>query len=315
MTSITPRVLLRGRWQPWVLAVVAGLSFISAQSKPDSQNGEHAIQDTSKDTTLSEVTIRAQREALERQLRAYVASAIREPFDESLVRWNRPICFLVVGLSREEGEFVRARLSHIAVVAGAQLAPQPCQANFAVVMTAEPNTVLKAWFTRDYHLFGDAAWQTIDQFLKTPRPVRVWYNIKSEIANGLPGAIQIPGLIGKGPTDLPVNPSAEGTRIVFNGVRAFSSVIVTFDNNRTKGLNLDQLADYAAMVGLAEIQTDAAVENTPTILRLFSTSAEPVPTGLSAWDTALLEGLYNTDQRWKVQRSRILQSMLRDIAP
>ena len=102
---------------------------------------------------------------------------------------------------------------------------------------------------------------------------------------------------------------------MFNEVRAFSSVIVTFDSSRTEDLNLEQLADYAAMVGLAEIQNDAAVENTPTILRLFSPSADAVPTGLSTWDSALLKGLYNTDSRWKMQRSQISESMLRDIAP
>ena len=203
MSTTALRVSRHGRCWARGLAVVVWLSFISAQAKPDAGNPE---QGASKRTTLPEVTIRAQREALERQLRAYVTSTIREPFDESLVRWTRPICPLVVGLSREGGEFVRARLSQIAAAAGVPLAPRPCQANFAIVMTAEPHAVLKAWFKRDNHLFGDAAWQTIDQFLKTPRPVRVWYNIKSENANGLSNGMQIPGMIGKGPhrsTDQP----------------------------------------------------------------------------------------------------------------
>jgi hypothetical protein len=63
----------------------------------------------------------------------------------------------VVGLPQEEDRFVRARLSEIAVAAGAHLAPQPCQANFAVIVAAEPDAVLKAWYKHDYHLFGDAA--------------------------------------------------------------------------------------------------------------------------------------------------------------
>jgi hypothetical protein len=124
MSTTARRVSRHERCWVWGLAVVVWLFFISAQAKPAAANAE---QGTSKSKTLPEVTIRAQREALERQLRDYFKSTIREPFDESLVRWTRPICSLVVGLSREEGEFVRARLSQIAVAAGAPLAPRPCR--------------------------------------------------------------------------------------------------------------------------------------------------------------------------------------------
>jgi ketosteroid isomerase-like protein len=44
------------------------------------------------------------------------------------------------------------------------------------------------------------------------------------------------------------------------------------------------------------------------------TSADAVPTGLSTWDAAFLKALYNTNQQWKMQRSQIFESMLRDLA-
>jgi hypothetical protein len=72
--------------------------------------------------------------------------------------------------------------------------------------------------------------------------------------------------------------TVEASRLVFNSVRAFSSVIVAIDSGRTKGINLDKLADYAGMVGLAEIKRDADIGGAPTILRLFSRrSTTPVP--------------------------------------
>jgi hypothetical protein len=38
----------------------------------------------------------------------------------------------------------------------------------------------KAWYARDHRIFGDATRHRIDELLKTPRTVRVWYNTNSE---------------------------------------------------------------------------------------------------------------------------------------
>jgi hypothetical protein len=300
----------------WGLAVLTALSLIAGDAKADPPPPKQAEHATSAQATLPEMTVRAQRQALERRVQAFVSSGIRDPFEESLARWNSPICPLVVGLSREEDEFVGARLSEIAVAAGARLAPQPCQANFAVIVAAEPDAVLKAWYKRDYRLFGDATENRINEWLKTPRAARVWYNIKNESASGLPYAVAAPGLIGMLPpgTNIPFD-SIEGSHIVFNSVRAFLSVIVAIDSGRAEGINLHKLADYAAMAGLAEIRLDADIGEVPTILRLFSTAEGAKPTGLTDWDASLLNALYNTSQETKLQRSAITHSMVRHLAP
>jgi hypothetical protein len=135
-----------------------------------------------------------------------------------------------------------------------------------------------------------------------------------ESASALPYATGVRGLVMTGVSNLAIDSTAEDSRIVSNAVRTFSSVIVAVDGSRTKGVNLNQLADYAAMVGLAEIQLDADVGTSPTILRLFSDSDEAKPTGLSAWDSAFLKALYHTSQKTNRQRSAITQSMVQDIA-
>ena len=306
----------------WGLAVVAGLSFIAGIAKGDPPPHKPASQAPTKDAPLPEVTIRAQREELERQLRGYVASVIRQPFQESLARWTKPICPLVVGLPQGQTKLVESRLSEIMAAAGAPLARRPCQTNFAVLVTARPDAVLKAWYARDWHLFGEATEHTIDRFIETPQPVRVWHNINSEGASSLSTVVQVPGLTGvpevsgKGPTGVPVINNSEASRLVFNAVRAISSVIVTIDSSQVSDLNLGQLTDYAAMVGLVEVRPDTHVEaTTPTILRLFTGSGEASPAGLTAWDTAFLKALYGTDHKSKTQRDDIFLRVLHDIAP
>jgi len=305
----------RGVPAVWGLAFLAGLSFVAGNAKSDPPLHEQIDQAPSAEPTLPEMTIRAQREAVERRVGAFVASSLREPSGVSLARWNGPICPLAVGLPPKEGEFVHARVAEIAAAAGARLAPPPCRANLVVIVSAEPAAVLKAWYARDRRIFGDAAQKRIDELLGTPRTVRVWYNANSESASALPSATGVRGLVMTGSPRLAVDGTAEDSRMVFNAVRAFASVIVAVDSSRTKGINVNQLADYAAMVGLAEIQLDADVGASPTVLRLFSTSDEAKPTGLSAWDTAFLKALYHTSQKTNVQRSAITQSMVRDIAP
>jgi hypothetical protein len=294
----------------WGLAVLTAISVIAGDAKADPPLSKQAEQVPPTQPTLPEMTVRAQREALERRAQAFVSSSIREPLEESLARWNSPICPLVVGLPLEKDKIFRARLSEIAVAAGAHLAPPPCEANLAVIVAAEPDAVLKAWYKRDYHLFGDATENRINAWLKTPRAARVWYNTKSESASGLPYAIGF--FAGR---SFAVDQTVEASRIVFNSVRAFSSVIVAIDSGRAKGVDLNKLADYAAMVGLAEIQLDADTGEAPTILRLFSTSEGPKPTGLSDWDGAFLKALYNTSKETKLQRSAITQSMVHHLAP
>ena len=324
MTERTPtasrtRTVSRNKHRAaWGLVVLTALSF-AVYAKADPTSHEQSEQAPPTKPTLPEVTVRAQREAMERRVWAFVSSSIREPFEASLARWNSPICPLVVGLPRQEDEFVRARLSEIAKAAGAHLAPQPCQANFAVIVTEEPDVVLKAWYKRDYHLFGDATENRINEWLKTPRVARVWYNTKNDSASGLPYASFVSGLshglLASGYTNVPVDNNDADSHLVFNAVRAFSSVIVAIDRGRTKGNNLKELADYAAMLGLAEIQLNADFGAAPTILRLFSISEEAKPTGLSEWDATLLTGLYNTGQESKMQRSLISQSMVRQLTP
>lgn len=152
----------------WSLAALtAALSLIASDAKADPPPYKEAEQAPHTKPMLPEVTVRAQREAVEREVQAFVSGVVRESFDESLARWTSSICPLAVGLPPEQDEFVRARLSEIAAAAGAQLAPQPCQGNFVVIVAAEPDAVMKAWYKRDWHLFGDATENRINEWLNT----------------------------------------------------------------------------------------------------------------------------------------------------
>jgi hypothetical protein len=61
----------------------------------------------------------------------------------------------VAGLNKQQGEFVLARLSEIAKTAGAPLGAETCKPNLYVIVTPDPELLLKQWWRRDIDL---SAW-------------------------------------------------------------------------------------------------------------------------------------------------------------
>ena len=83
-------------------------------------------------------------------------------------RWNIPaMCPLVSGLPPQEGESILERLSEIARAAKVPLASEHCRANLYVLVTTQPEALLRATETRNrLFTFGDDALPgVVDQFI------------------------------------------------------------------------------------------------------------------------------------------------------
>lgn len=272
--------------------------------------------------TLPEVTIEAQREALEHRMDSFVRRITQDPRfrDESIPRWRAPVCFAVAGLPTREGAFVLERLSRIASSAGARVGRRGCEYNFYVVFTAEPNKLLQRIFRLHRRVFDQGqGLPAIQRFLSPSKPqaVRVWHNVTVVTKDGIPinvdaacGSISVSG--GGG---VPVSCQYYPLRITRYDVFDFSFALVIVDTTFPKGVKLGQVADFTAMVGLADIDPDADIGDAPSILRLFATSPDVPPSGLTTWDQAFLSALYHTDQSSSTQRSQIVVRMVHDVSP
>src|SRR5438552_3596748 len=106
---------------------------------------------------LNPITVVAPRDRamVQKQADHFVSHVLAAPFDESLARWRTPVCPLVAGVPRDDGEYLLEKLSAIARTAGVPLAGEHCRPNFWVVLSPEPDLLLKAWSRRDVNLFGD----------------------------------------------------------------------------------------------------------------------------------------------------------------
>jgi hypothetical protein len=309
---MTPRV---GALLASGVALIAAFSFGTADADPPS------AAPPAEPERQPEVIIRAQREALERRMAGFVRRITQDPrfYDESLPRWRAPVCFAVAGLPTREGSFVLARLSQIAHSVGARIARPGCEYNFYVVFTPEPDKMLKRAYRLPRRVFDeDAGLPAIHRFLSPSKPqaVRVWHNASAVSKDGSPidvdaacGSIAV---IGRPvPVSCPYFPS----RITRYDVFGFSLALVVIDTTFPQGVKLGQLADFAALVGLADIDLDADIGDAPTILRLFAASPVAPPSGLTIWDQAFLRALYHADQSSTTERSQIAVRMAHDVAP
>jgi hypothetical protein len=269
-----------------------------------------AITASAQESKIDSTTVVApkDRAAVERDVRSFVNAIAVKPGDESLARWQTqiPLCPLVAGLPGSDGEYILSRVSKIATAAGAPLAPEHCKGNFFVVVTSDPEGVIKAWSKRDVRMFGDETDQggtKIREFTASS-PIRVWHNTEFYNLDGTP----LGNLEGR------TNQSARATRIEVNGYRALSSVMAIVDTRRMKGVSFGQVAAYVAMIGLAQIRPEANVTQAPSILNLFAGSGK-APPGLTSWDESFLKAVYGTRITDRAQIAAIKTAMAQDIAP
>jgi hypothetical protein len=256
----------------------------------------------------SEVTIQArrEREKIQHEISQFASAAITHEWGRPMLRWTTRICPLVAGLPREQGEFVLSRLSQDIRDARAPLAPEKCTANLLILVTPEPEELLEKLRKKQHRAFsrcrtGEGA---VLHFIKTDRPVRVWYNWEYSAGDVSPYGVlalaNVPAEIGGCATVI----AGTNSRLTYGALRSIDTEIIAVDLSRMRGVNMGQLTDYIAMISVAEIDLDERVANVPTVLELFDASGGAPTEGMSLWDKALLRALYaapETDVMWLSQ--------------
>jgi hypothetical protein len=303
-----------------------------------------ATSSSSKSESVQEVTVRAERAKLAPRVRKFVNGITIEENAglAGLARWGvPPACPLVSGLPRRDGEFILERLSEIARAARVPLAGEKCRPNLYILITAKPEDLLRGMekrnrpFTFGYDFRSAPPIETprlvVDEFIETPRAVRVWYNSNGKDAWGKPlrycSQTEVDPLCFTNPKDpmrcgMPNDPArtfscakeyAGGSHLTFDTVWTFWNVFVIVDQRRLQGVKLGQLADYLAIVAFAKLKPDAHLGDAPTILKLFDGAPQAAPASMTDWDETFLKSLYSTEQKSKQQRGEIARAMVSEI--
>ncbi len=168
-----------------------------------------------------------------------------------------------------------------------------CQPTLFIFVTTHPKELLQAMARQDFGVvFGNATASTVDAFINTAGPVKVWYNAHQ---------VSPSGALAVARSD--------------NSVWGIGPVYVVADEGQLHGLAQGQFADYVAMMALAEIKRSAHLGTAQTILRLFDGAPQAGPAGMSDWDREFLKMLYTPELSLASERSNIARRMIRELVP
>jgi len=238
------------------------------------------------------------------------------PSVQQIARWDDDICLSVAGASEEHAQFLVDRISYRAEAVGLRPGGQGCHPNVFVFLAADADSFTRRLVDERKSLFayyheehivtmGHAA---LADFVDHPRTVRWWHVIQTRGADGDRLGSDQAGNASPPPprnVDMVTPPDADaitgaqavrsyGTRLRAAERQDFNRVIVIVDGQRAAGYTLESLADYIAMVTLAQIDPNARTDAYPTILNLFAEQPETAPDAMTQWDLAYLVGLYRT---------------------
>lgn len=313
--------------------LAATLAAVAMLSSPD---GVSAIVQT--DTPTAQVAPRIAREApadlgevivegrrLEDLTRDFVNEVAAPARRRGLARWRDKVCVGVANLQAEAAGYIADRVSTVAQDVGLEVGAPGCRPSILISFTSDANAFTEDFVARRPRLFrvggagmdrGGAAFQ---HFLNTDRAVRWWVVSapvdpeNGQIATRLPGMGDDNGSPGQVMRFAPNIDNRGGasrltTQITDDVLRAF----IIVDVDRLNGVSLEQLADYLALVALAQIDPEADTSGYLSVLNVFD---DPLQTdGLTQWDQAYLQGLYDaqrTRRNTRANATAIMDSIVR----
>ncbi len=276
------------------LSAVLALTFTLAAGAASAQEPPTQTPGAGPPAQLDDVVVEGRR--LEALVRNFVTEVSRPANNRGLARWNRPICVGTVNLRHEIGQYVIDRISDLARELEVEAGEPGCRPNILIV-AADDGAALASAIVEDRprnfdlrHNGTDAGTRAFRNFRTEERPVR-WWQISMPInADNGERAVRLPGDEGA-PIIRVFAASRLRTQIRDDMVRS----VIIVDVERLAGANLVQLADYLALVALAQVDAEADTSAFPTILNLFADPAS-APAGLTDWDRSYLTALYEHDQ-------------------
>lgn len=233
--------------------------------------------------------------------RDFIDDVAAPPRRRGLARWNGPLCVGTVNLRADTAQPIIDRISEVARDLDINVGEPGCNANTLIVATDDGAALATALAERRRRLLHPGSLKTIassrafELFQTSSRPVRWWQiSVPVDSTTGQI-AIRLPGVFGPdGQPHIPVINVLAASRIRSQIRDDLTKVFIIVDVDEVDGLTITQLADYLAMVTLAQIDGDAETSAYDTVLNLFQDREGT--SGLTEWDRAYLAGLYSAEQ-------------------
>lgn len=234
---------------------------------------------------------------LEEMVRSFVGEvAVAPGAERQMARWDGRICPLVAGLPARQMQYVADRIAQRAHQVGIRTDGPGCKANILIFVTPDASrlatgivdeyrNMVAYYSTNGVHTLGRGP---LEDFSTSTAPVRWWHVNQTVSADGQ----ELGGDTNGGSTVMQGGPPPSHLRRATR--QDFLRVLIIVDARQAQGVQFQALADYLAMVSLAQLDPNGQTAGVPTILNLFADrdTGGVVPTEMTEWDLAYLEGLY-----------------------
>lgn len=281
----------------WTAAMLA-LALGAAQSAPPTGSAEEP-------TEVEGVVVEGRRLSPEERRKAesaFVKGLSTATKRNRLARWNREVCPGVVGLPEAKAAFIAERIAAEARALKLEVGRSGCRPDILILFTSRPDQAA-ADFAEKYSAFladqpragefeSGGGRQGLNDFLRTPRPVRWWHVAQLTASDDRPlSRIEIPP--GSGNFRL-ANQTTGGSRLASLWKEDLTRAVIIVDATKVRGVTYEALASYLAMVSLAQLDPDPDPGALSSIMTLFADreAGRETPASLSGSDRAFLQGLY-----------------------
>lgn len=292
-----------------MIAALAALTLLQAPPQEPQPRQPPPVAGQEPAIALEDVIVEARR--LEELTREFVDEVSAPANNRGLARWRGGICVGVVNIRDEVAQPLADRISQVAMEYGLRPGDPGCRPNILVTFADDGAAMGDAMVERRRRIFRvgvgglDRGNVALRDFRQSDRPVRWWHvSIPTDAIAGTPG-IRLPGDERA--------PEVMGEGLVNRGrwIRDdLDKVIIVVDISRIDGAMLPQLADYLALVALAQVDPDGDTSRFETILNLFD-DPDGSP-GLTGWDRAYLEALYGGPSE-RIRNSDQTRELLRNL--
>lgn len=285
------------------LALSATLASVSPQTPPPPAPQPQvatAPVDAQESVRLEDIEVSGR--PLESLIRSFVDEVAAPNSGRGVARWRDRLCVGTANLRPEAAHYIVDRVSTVAEDLGLSPEGPGCQPHVIIIATDDGAAMARTLVQergRAFRMGGggmDRGGVALRDFLETPRPVRWWQLSMPVDAENGQMATRIPGQCAAPcdkPTDYaPILDVFAASRLSTQVVDDIFRAVVIVDVDELGQVNLTQLADYIAMVTLAQILPNADTSAYASILNLFD--APGSADGLTEWDKAYLTGLYDT---------------------
>lgn len=264
-----------------------------------------------------EIIVTGQR--TEEAVRNFVGEiAVATRGENQLARWDRRICPGVAGLQARFAQFVIDRMAQRAIDVGLDVGEPGCKANILILVTPNADAVAQELFEKNRDKLGyyyqrgrrTQGRQALEAFVNSEAPVRWWHVSRTVSRDG-----ERLGDTSNG--DAPVQRLTGNASRLNRGTRQdLGTAFIIVDARQLRGVGFETLADYLAMVSLAQLDPKTDTAEFPTILNIFATQGDARPKALTDWDVAYLRGLYDATRdsaSANRQQGEIASSMNREL--